>query len=249
MSKLALVTGGAQRIGAAICRHLHQRGFDIALHYRHSAQAAEGLAAELNAQRPESCQLWQADLANMQSITELGQKFLARHPELELLVNNASGFEASPIEDCSEALFDAMLSSNLKGPYFLIQALLPALRASSGSIVNLIDIHSERPLQHYNAYCAAKAGLASLTRSLALELGPKIRVNGISPGAILWPEDADSYDASMREKILSSTPLLRRGEPEDIARTVAFFAEEAPFITGQILAVDGGLGLAQPGSQ
>lgn len=246
MTDLALVTGGARRIGADICRHLHQQGMDIALHYRHSIQAAEQLAAELNARRPDSCQLWHADLATVDSIARLADAFLQRHPRLTLLVNNASGFEPTPIEQCNEQQFDAMLTSNLKGPYFLIQALLPALRAAGGSIVNLIDIHSERPLRDYNAYCAAKAGLASLTRSLALELGPAVRVNGVSPGVILWPEDEEAYDATLRAQMVAATPMNRTGSPDDIARSVAFFALEAPFITGQILAVDGGLGFALP---
>lgn len=242
--RLALVTGGAQRIGAAICRHLHGRGFAIALHYRHSRQAAAALAAELNADRPGSCSLWQADLAQAGDIRELGARFNDQHPALDLLVNNASGFEPTPIEHCTEAEFDAMLGSNLKGPYFLIQALLPALRQGRGSIVNLIDVHAERPLAGFNAYCAAKAGLAALTRNLALELGPAIRVNGIAPGAILWPEDDAAYDGAARERILAATPLQRVGDPEDIARTVGFFALEAPFVTGQVLAVDGGWGLS-----
>ncbi len=243
MNKIALVTGGAQRIGAALCRHLHGRGYTVALHYRHSAAAANKLADELNEARADSCSLWQADLEDIEAVRELGARFLNTYPSPNLLVNNASGFAATPIESATEAEFDAMLGSNLKGPYFLVQALLPGLRAAGGSVVNLIDLHAERPLRDYNAYCAAKAGLASLTRSLALELGPEVRVNGVAPGAILWPENEDAYDGEARAQLLARTPLGRLGNPEDIARTVGFLAEEAPYITGQVLAVDGGLGL------
>lgn len=243
MNQTALVTGGAQRIGAAICRHLHGRGLDIALHYRHSGEAAGALAEELNAARAGSCSLWQGDLGQTGEIRRLGRDLLAQHPAIDLLVNNASGFEPTPIDHCSEADFDAMLGANLRGPYFLVQALLPGLRRAGGSVVNLIDVHAERPLREFNAYCAAKAGLASLTRSLALELGPAVRVNGVAPGAILWPEDDAAYDADRREAILAATPLERLGDPADIARTVAFLGLEAPFITGQVLAVDGGWGL------
>ncbi|MBN7797798.1 pteridine reductase [Parahaliea mediterranea] len=241
---LALVTGGAQRIGAAICRHLHQRGFDIALHYRRSEAPARQLADALNAARADSCTLWQADLEQAEDIGRLGKQFLHRHSTLDLLVNNASGFAPTPIAGATEAQFDALLGSNLKGPYFLIQALLPALQPARGSIVNLVDIHAERPLRHFSAYCAAKAGLAALTRNLAVELGPRVRVNGIAPGAILWPEDEEGYDTAARERILAATPLERLGDPQDIARTVAFFALEAHFVTGQVLAVDGGLSLS-----
>jgi pteridine reductase len=242
---LALVTGGAQRIGAAICRHLHGQGFDIALHYRASRDSARALAEQLNALRPGSCHLWQADLEQVAEVRQLAARLQAAHPALSLLVNNASGFAPTPIATCSEAQFDRLLGSNLKGPYFLIQALLPALQRAGGSVVNLIDAQLARPLPAFSAYVAAKAGLAALTRQLAVELGPAIRVNGVAPGAILWPEDEAAYDQSAREHILDATPLKRLGEPLDIARAVAFLATEAPFVTGQVLTVDGGWGLSQ----
>jgi pteridine reductase len=244
MAAVALVTGGARRIGAAIARHLHGDGYDIALHYRSSANDAESLAVELCGERPGSCQLFQADLSDREQVLALGADVTRRFGALDLLVNNASGFSPTPIEECSEVEFDAMLDSNLKGPYFLIQALLGALRVRGGSIVNIVDVHVERPLRDYNAYGAAKAGLAALTRSLALELGPDIRVNGVSPGAILWPEGDEAYDADTRRRTIAVTPLKRLGEPADIARAVVFLARQAPFITGQIIAVDGGRGLA-----
>lgn len=244
MNPTALVTGAAQRIGREVAYRLHREGFAIALHYRHSETGAMALADELNNHRADSCAIFQADLAEIPQVQRLGAEISGHFGQLDLLVNNASGFEPTPIEQCTEAQFDALLGSNLKGPYFLVQALLPALRKAGGSIVNLIDVHAERPLRDFNAYCAAKAGLASLTRSLALELGPEIRVNGVAPGAILWPEDDAAYDAAARERIVGATPLGRLGDPADIARTVAFLAQDAPFITGQVLAVDGGWGLS-----
>ncbi|GAB5452364.1 MAG: pteridine reductase [Halioglobus sp.] len=242
MSQVAFVTGGARRIGRAVAQRLHSRGVDIALHYRSSAADAEQLAGEFNAARPDSCATFQADLESLDSVRALTTAVAARFGTLTLLVNNASGFAATPIGECTAAEFDAMVGSNLRGPYFLIQGLLPAI-APGGSIVNILDVHIERPLPHYNAYGAAKAGLASLTRSLAVELGPDVRVNGVAPGAILWPEEGGAYDAATRERTLGATPLRRLGEPADIARTVAFLAFDAPFITGQIITVDGGRSL------
>jgi pteridine reductase len=241
--KVAVITGGARRIGRAIAAHLHGMGFDIALHYRSSANTALALADELCEQRAGSCQLFQADLQDLGQVSTLARDLHTHYQGIDLLVNNASTFAPTPIDSCTPALFDSMLDTNLRAPYFLVQGLLPALRGGGASIINLLDVHVDRPLRHYNAYCAAKAGLASLTRSLAVELGPEIRVNGIAPGAILWPEGNDSYDASTRERVLAQTPLQRLGDPTDIARAVAFFACEAPFITGQVIAVDGGRSL------
>tara|TARA_R110000823_G_scaffold47903_5_gene121793 strand:+ start:995 stop:1891 length:897 start_codon:yes stop_codon:yes gene_type:complete len=243
VSRVAVVTGGARRIGAVVVRHLHARGFDIALHYRSSSADARHLRDELCALRADSCELFAADLANTAEVDALARALLGRYAVIDLLVNNASTFEPTPVDSCTPAQFDAMLGANLRGPYFLIQGLLRGLE-HGGSIVNLLDVHIERPLRHFNAYGAAKAGLASLTRSLALELGPAIRVNGVAPGAILWPEDDAAYDAAMRERTIAQTPLARLGEPEDIARTVAFLACDAPFITGEVITVDGGRGLA-----
>ena len=239
-----MVTGGAKRIGRAIATHLHQRGFDIALHYRSSSASAQALADELCRERADSCALFQADLQNMEQINALVAEVLARYSSLDLLVNNASGFSPTPIETTTPAQFDNMLAANLRGPYFLIQGLLPTMRSGGASIVNILDVHMERPLREFNVYGAAKAGMASLTRSLSVELGPGIRVNGVAPGAILWPEEEGSYDVAMREDTIERTPLKRQGEPIDIARTVGFLACDAPFITGQVIVVDGGRGLA-----
>lgn len=243
MGQVAVVTGGAKRIGHAIASHLHKLGFDIALHYRSSAGCAQRLQEELCRARPDSCQLFQADLQDSAQVDALASELLARYGAIDLLVNNASSFLPSPVETCTPALFDSLVGANLRGPYFLIQGLLPGLRSGSASIVNILDVHIDLPLQNFNVYGAAKAGLASLTRSLAVELGPAIRVNGVAPGAILWPEGDDSYDAAMRERTLQQTPLQRLGEPLDVARTVAFLACDAPFITGQVIRVDGGRSL------
>jgi pteridine reductase len=242
-NRVAVVTGGARRIGRVIATHLHQLGFDIALHYRSSSASAQVLADELCRERADSCSLFQADLQDMGQVSTLVADVLAHHSSVDLLVNNASGFSPTPIETSTPAQFDNMLAANLRGPYFLIQGLLPAMQSGSASIVNILDVHVERPLTQFNVYGAAKAGMASLTRSLAVELGPDIRVNGVAPGAILWPEEDDSYDVSIREDTIERTPLKRQGEPIDIARTVGFLACDASFITGQIIVVDGGRGL------
>lgn len=241
--KTAIVTGGARRIGRAIVHRLHESGYTIGLHYNQSAEQATAVAASLNHSRPDSCRIFQADLGDKNRIAAMGSAVLQHFGQVDLLVNNASGFAATPIDECQPEQFDAMLDSNLRGPYFLIQALLPGLRDAAGNIVNIIDTHVHRPLPGYNAYGAAKAGLESLTRSLAVELGPTIRVNGISPGAILWPEEDDAYDAETRRRTIANTPLKRLGEPGDIARTVLFLADQAPFVTGQIITVDGGRSL------
>lgn len=243
MAETALVTGAARRIGSEIARQLHTAGFDIALHYRSSSGPAAALAEELNGGRPDSCRLFRADLAIAGEVHRLGAELAEAYASLDLLVNNASGFEPTPIATCTAAEFDAMIDANLKGPYFLVQALLPLLQRAGGNIVNILDVHVEQPLPGFNAYCAAKAGLASLTRSLAVELGPVIRVNGVAPGAILWPQGEDAYDAATRRSTVESTPLRRIGEPADVARAVRFLACEAPFITGQVIAVDGGRSL------
>jgi pteridine reductase len=236
----ALVTGAARRIGAGTVRELHGAGMDVGIHYAHSATDAEALAAELNNQRPNSCRLFQADLCEPASVAELAQAVTAWAPALHTLVNNASGFTATPLDSATEADFDRMLGSNLKGPWLLVRDLAPALVRGAGSIVNILDTHIDQPLRDFNAYGAAKGGMAALTRSLALELAPDVRVNGVSPGAILWPESDTAYDDEVREQTLERTPLRRLGTPEDIARTVRFLALDAPYITGEIIAVDGG---------
>jgi len=240
--KTALITGGARRVGAAIARELHAAGANVAIHYRKSANDAESLAAELNTSRPRSALAVQADLLDIAKLPGLVEFTVRNFGALDVLVNNASTFHATPVGEITPAAWDDLLGTNLRAPLFLAQAAVPALRKSGGLIINIVDIHALRPLRNYTVYCTAKAGLHMLTRSLAKELGPEIRVNGIAPGPVLWPEGES--DTSTRAKIIERTILKRMGTPADIARTALFFAAHAPFITGQILAVDGGRSVA-----
>ncbi len=236
----ALITGAARRIGAAIAQELHDRGLNIWLHYRSSAESAVALAGALNARRPASAFPIQADLLKLESIEEMAAAVSDAGP-LAVLVNNASAFYPTPIGEVGEPEWDELFGSNLKGPFFLTQALLPALRSANGAVVNLTDIHAMRPLKHHPVYSAAKAGLLMMTQALARELGPEVRVNGIAPGAILWPEEPVS--AEQQQRILEKTALKRQGRPEDIAKAAAFLALDAPYVTGQVIAVDGGRSL------
>ena len=236
--QVALVTGAARRIGAEIVRHLHQSGISIVLHYRNSGEAAEQVAAELNRIRPDSVQTIQGDLIHAQTIPEVVARVIGLFGRLDIIINNASSFYPTPIGEITEEDWDILLGSNLKGPLFIAQAAADELRKNQGCIVNIVDIHAERPLKNYPVYSVAKAGLVALTRSLARELAPEVRVNAVAPGAILWPE-APHHEAQ-HQKIIERTALKREGEPADIARTVVFLVTNAPYITGQILAVDGG---------
>ena len=241
--KVALITGGAQRIGAQIARTLHRSGMDLILHFRSSSAAAADLRKELEASRPDSVRLVQADLQDWAAVPVLLEQIRAFRNRLDVLVNNASAFYATPLDQVEEAQWEALLGTNLKAPFFLSCAVAPWLRTSRGSILNLVDIHGERPLKNYPIYSIAKAGNAMMVKSLARELGPEVRVNGIAPGAILWPEEA--LDAAAQERILDRTALKRAGSPQDIARTLLFLVRDAPYITGQIIAVDGGRTLQQ----
>lgn len=236
---VVLVTGAARRVGAQIARTLHAAGATVILHYRQSANEAEVLAAELNALRSASADTVQGELSRDGVPEEVIARVLARHPGLDALVNNASSFFPTPLGSIDAAAWNDLIGSNLKAPLFLTQAAAPSLAARHGCVVNIIDIHAERPLRHYPLYCAAKAGLLGLTRALALELAPAVRVNGVAPGAIEWPEDGQ-FPPAERAAIVDHTLLKRIGSPEDIARTVRFLAFDAPYVTGQILAVDGG---------
>jgi len=240
--KTVLITGGARRVGAAIARTMHASGANVAIHYRKSASDADALAVELNTSRPRSAATVQADLLDLAKLPGLVQFAVRSFGALDVLVNNASTFYPTKIGEITPAAWDDLMGTNLKAPLFLSQAAVPALRKSGGLILNIVDIHALRPLRNYTVYCAAKAGLHMLTRSLAKELGPEIRVNGIAPGPVLWPEGQS--DTSTRAKIIERTILKRMGTPADIARTALFFAAHAPFITGQILAVDGGRSVA-----
>ena len=238
--KVALITGGARRVGAAISRLLHQGGMDLMVHYRSSAEQARALQAELNAVRADSVALVQADLLNAASLPAMVNETLQRFGRLDVLINNASSFFPTVVGEISEREWDDLMGTNLKTPLFLSQAAAPHLRSSHGCIVNIVDIHADRPMRNYVVYSVAKGGLLALTRSLAAELGPEVRVNGVSPGAIIWPEDERWSDELARQRIVQTTLLKRIGDPDDIARTVGFLVFDAPYITGQVIAVDGG---------
>jgi pteridine reductase len=241
--KCALITGAAHRIGATIASELHAQGMDLLIHYRRSATAAESLRDTLEAERADSVRLIQADLHQTGSHQKLIDNVLDFRGRLDLLVNNASSFYPTPLEDATLAQWNDLIGSNLQAPFFLSQAAAPLLRQYRGVIINLIDIHAERPLKGYPIYSVAKAGNAMLVKSLARELGPEIRVNGIAPGAILWPEQGLAEEE--QKTILERTALKRPGTPRDIARTLLFLLRDAPYITGQIIAVDGGRTLQQ----
>jgi pteridine reductase len=239
--KTALVTGAARRVGAAIARRLHGAGASVVLHYRDSATDADALAAELNAVRAKSAATVKAELLAPIAPRALVAAAVDGFGRLDLLVNNASAFFPVPIGSVEASHWEELLGSNLRAPLFISQEGAPHLAEAEGAIVNIVDIHAERPLKGYPVYTVAKAGLAALTRSLAIELAPKVRVNGVAPGAIAWPEDGQ-FDPEERKRILATTPLARIGSPEDIAQAVHFLAC-APYVTGQILAVDGGRSL------
>jgi pteridine reductase len=236
--RVLLITGGARRVGAQIARTLHGAGARVLVHYRTSATAAKALAAELNKERPGSAAIHGADLQHEDAPAALVAAALREFGRIDILINNASAFFPTPVGQISTAQWDELFSSNVKAPLFLSQAAAPSLREHRGLIINIVDIHGLRPLRGHPVYSAAKAALAMLTRALALELGPQIRVNGIAPGPILWPEGA--MDEALKNEIIAKTALKRHGSPRDVARTALFLAQDAPYITGQIIAVDGG---------
>jgi pteridine reductase len=241
--RIVLITGGARRVGAAICRRLHAGGANLMLHYRASAGEARLLQAELNHVRAESVALIQADLLDLNKLPPVIDQTLSTFGRLDALVNNASSFFPTPVGDITSQAWDDLIGTNLRAPLFLAQAAAPALRKSQGAIVNIADIHAERPLKNFVVYSIAKAGLVGMTRSLARELAPEIRVNAIAPGPILWPDDA-SFDELSRQRIISNTPLKREGEPDDIAKAVYFLIADATYVTGETIRVDGGRHIA-----
>jgi pteridine reductase len=236
--KAALITGAARRVGAAIARKLHAAGANIVLHYRSSAEAAEAVSNELNEKRPNSVVIVEADLLDVGQLQALPEIATSNFGSLDILVNNASTFYPTPMGDVTEIDWHDLMGTNLKAPLFLSQAASAALRISNGLIVNIADIHGQQPLSRHTVYSLAKAGVIMLTKSLARELGPGIRVNAIAPGPVMWPEDG--MDKALQARIIERTALKRPGSADDVARAVLFFATEAPYITGQILAVDGG---------
>lgn len=241
--RIALITGAAQRLGAEIARCLHADGMQLALHYRQSAGAAEHLCRELEAIRPDSVLLLRADLCDTAAFPGLIEQVQRRFGGLDVLVNNASAFYPTPFEQATPEDWEYLMATNVRAPFFLAQAAAPLLRQRQGCIVNLVDIHAERPLQGHPIYSIAKAANAMLVKSLARELAPEIRVNGVAPGAILWPEQGMAPNA--QAEILARTALGRLGTPGDIARSVRFLIRDADYITGQIISVDGGRSLQQ----
>ena len=240
--KVALVTGAARRIGATTVRMLHQHGATVVIHYRNSEKDAEALCDELNDIRTDSCFIQQAELADIASLEKMIEEVVSKAGRLDILINNASSFFPTKMGEITEADWDNLLSSNLKAPLFLSQAAAPHLTNNQGCIINMVDIHAERPLAGHPVYCAAKAGLLMLTKSLAKELGPQVRVNGVSPGAILWPEaDGEGVEVTLEhQELLDKTSLKREGSPDDIAKAISFLVCDAPYITGHIIPVDGG---------
>lgn len=239
--RCVLVTGGARRLGAVIARTLHDAGAAIAVHYRSSAAEAAALARSLDDLRPGSAAAFACDLNDLDGLPRLVTEVCTRFGGLDVLVNNASSFYPTPLGTVTASQFEDLIGTNLRAPLFLSQAAAPALRTSRGLILNMADIHGQRPLLSHSTYSAAKAGLIMLTKSLARELGPEIRVNAIAPGPVLWPEQG--VDAALQQEIIGKTALKRGGSPEDIARAVYYFVADAPYVTGQVLAVDGGRSL------
>ena len=242
IGKTILITGAAKRVGRSIAHELHASGANVIIHYRAAQDAAETLAAELNEQRDRSAITLQADLLDLRALDQLIASALSTFGRLDALINNASSFFPTPIGKIDEKAWDDLVGSNFKAPLFLSQAAAPALRATRGCIINIVDIHGERPLAGYPLYSAAKAALIGLTRALAIELAPEVRVNGVAPGPILWPdaETEGQFDAEARERIINHTLLKHEGSPLDVARTVRFLVTDASYITGQIINVDGG---------
>lgn len=239
--KCALVTGAARRVGARLAQRLHAAGASVAIHYRGSEDEARALAASLSAQRAGSAAVFRADLDRTQSLPGLIDAVVGWSGRLDVLVNNASTFYPTPLGSIAEQHWEELVGSNLKAPLFLAQAAWPHLRSARGSVVNLVDIHARRPLRDHSVYGAAKAGLAMLTRSLAKEMAPEVRVNGIAPGAILWPESG--MTEALKRDILEQVPLGRPGDPDDIADCLLWLVARAGYVTGQVIAVDGGRSL------
>ena len=242
-NKIVLITGGAKRVGASICRLLHANGANLMIHYRSSVNEARVLQAELNLQRPNSVAIIQGDLLNLSVLPSLINETIKHFGKLDVLINNASSYYPTEIGDIQEEQWQDLMGSNLKAPLFLSQAAAVELRKQQGCIINITDMHVERPKKGYIVYSVAKAGLVTLTKSLAHELSPEVRVNAVAPGPVMWPEDNPQFDELYRQRVISQTLLKRIGEPNDIAKAVKFLIQDAPFITGQVIAVDGGRSL------
>ncbi len=242
-NKIVLITGGAKRVGASICRLLHENGANLMIHYRTSVNEARGLQAELNLKRANSVAIIQGDLLNLSVLPSLVQETIKHFGKLDVLINNASSYYPTEIGGINEEQWQDLMGSNLKAPLFLSQAAAIELRKQQGCIINITDMHIERPKKGYIVYSIAKAGLVTLTKSLAHELSPEVRVNAVAPGPVMWPENNPQFDELYRQRVISQTLLKRIGEPNDIAKAVKFLIQDAPFITGQVIAVDGGRSL------
>jgi pteridine reductase len=241
--RVALITGGAKRTGAAIAKRLHAAGFRIAIHYRASKDEAQSLAAGLNAIRTDSAATFQADLLNIDSLAPMVAHVMQHFGRLDALINNASTFYGGTLQSVGETAWHELIGSNLKAPIFLCQAAAPHLQRTEGSIVNITDIHAERPMKNYVLYNVAKAGLRGLTHALAIDLAPHVRVNAIAPGPIVWPDD-NQIDAAEKLRIINHVPLQREGGFEQIAEAVKYLICDANFVTGQTINVDGGRHIA-----
>ncbi len=241
--KIVLITGGAKRVGAAICRQLHAQGANLMIHYNTSVNEARALQAELNLMRPDSVAIIQGDLLNLSVLPNLVSETVKHFGRLDVLINNASTYYPTEIGQINENNWQDLIGSNLKAPVFLAQAAAVELRKNHGCIVNITDMHIERPKKGYIVYSVAKAGLVTLTKSLAHELSPEVRVNAVAPGPVQWPEGNPQFDEVYRQRVINQTLLKRVGEPEDVAKAVKFLIYDAPFVTGHVLAVDGGRSL------
>ena len=239
-NKVVLITGGAKRVGAAICRSLHAEGFTMMIHYKSSFHEAQALQAELNLHRADSAAIVQGDLLDREKLPSLVNATINRFGRLDVLINNASTYYASELGDIDESKWHDLMGSNLKAPLFLSQAAAAELRKNHGCIVNITDMHVERPKKGYIIYSVAKAGLVTLTKSLAHELSPEVRVNAVAPGPVQWPDSNPQFDEVYRQRVINQTLLKRVGEAEDVAKAVKFLIADSPFITGHVLAVDGG---------
>ena len=239
-NKVVLITGGAKRVGAAICRSLHAEGYTMMIHYKSSFHEAQALQAELNLHRADSAAIVHGDLLDIENIPKLISATISQFGRLDVLINNASTYYASELGDIDENKWHDLMGSNLKAPLFLSQAAATELRKNHGCIVNITDMHVERPKKGYIIYSVAKAGLVTLTKSLAHELSPEVRVNAVAPGPVQWPDSNPQFDEVYRQRVINQTLLKRVGEAEDVAKAVKFLIADAPFITGHVLAVDGG---------
>ena len=239
-NKVVLITGGAKRVGAAICRSLHAEGYTMMIHYKSSFHEAQALQAELNLHRADSAAIVHGDLLDIENIPKLISATISQYGRLDVLINNASTYYASELGDIDESKWHDLMGSNLKAPLFLSQAAATELRKNHGCIVNITDMHVERPKKGYIIYSVAKAGLVTLTKSLAHELSPEVRVNAVAPGPVQWPDSNPQFDEVYRQRVINQTLLKRVGEAEDVAKAVKFLIADAPFITGHVLAVDGG---------